>query len=105
RWKQLEENYVRMIQRLPKTPETHASRMTLWRALGELYLRILNQRDSAVVAYQVVAAGLPDDAVVQESYGDLAAQKPGQEDAAMSAYRRARGETAKPWRACAGVAR
>jgi len=104
RWKQLEENYVRMIQRLPKTPETHASRMTLWRALGELYLRILNQRDSAVVAYQVVAAGLPDDAVVQESYGDLAAQKPGQEDAAMSAYRRALVNTENPGRVCSAFA-
>src|SRR5262249_23581448 len=33
-WKQLEENYVRMIQRIPKTDETHVARMALWRALG-----------------------------------------------------------------------
>ena len=104
RWKQLEENYVRMIQRLPKTPETHASRMTLWRALGELYLRVLQQRDSALVAYQVVAAGLPDDAAVQESYGDLAAQKPGEEDAALAAYRRALVNTENPGRVCSAFA-
>jgi len=104
RWKQLEENYVRMIQRLPKTSETHGSRMALWRALGELYLKILQQRDSAMSAFQVVAAGLPDDAVVQETYADLAAQKPGNEENAIIAYRRAVANTDNPGRVCSAFA-
>jgi hypothetical protein len=104
RWKQLEENYVRMIQRLPKTPETHAPRMALWRALGELYLKILQQRDAAMSAYQVVAAGLPEDAVVQETYADLAAQKPGNEEHAIIAYRRAVANTDNPGRVCSAFA-
>ena len=33
-WKQLEENYARMIQRLPKTDDTESARMALWRTLG-----------------------------------------------------------------------
>src|SRR5260370_13896013 len=37
-WKQLEDNYGQMIHRLPKTPETHAARMALWRAFGCLFL-------------------------------------------------------------------
>ena len=65
-WKPLEENYARMIQRLPKTDDTEAARMALWRTLGDLYLQILKQPESALMAYQVAAAGLPDDAVVQE---------------------------------------
>ena len=32
-----------MIQRLPKTTDTHAARMALWRALGDLYLQVLKQ--------------------------------------------------------------
>ena len=45
-WKPLEENYARMIQRLPKTDDTHAARMALWRALGDLYLQVLKQPEA-----------------------------------------------------------
>ena len=77
-WKPLEENYARMIQRLPKTDETHPARMALWRALGDLYLQILKQPEAAVMAYKVVAPGLPEDATVQETYAELAARRAGQ---------------------------
>ncbi len=40
-WKALEENYARMLSRIPKTPDTHVARMALWRALGDLYLQVL----------------------------------------------------------------
>ena len=95
-WRLLEENYSRMVQRLPKTEETHAARMALWRGLGDLYLQVLKQPDAALMAYQVAAAGLPDDALVQEAYGDLAAQSPGNEEHALAAYRRAVGSSAHP---------
>jgi tetratricopeptide (TPR) repeat protein len=103
-WKLLEENYVRMIQRIPKTDDTHVVRMALWRALGDLYVRVLKNPDSAFMAYQVAAAGLPDDAAVQEAYAELAAQKPGQEDKAVAAYRRALPNTAHPAKVCSALA-
>jgi tetratricopeptide (TPR) repeat protein len=86
-WKLLEENYARMIQRLPKAEDTHQARMVLWRALGDLYMQVLKQPDGALTAYQVVAAGLPTDAAVQETYAELAAASPGSEDKAVHAYR------------------
>ena len=60
-------------QPLPKTEETHVPRMTLWRALGDLYLNVLKAPDAAVEVYKVVAAGLPDDAELQEQFAELAA--------------------------------
>ena len=103
-WKMLEENYVRMIQRVPKTDDTHLARMGLWRALGDLYLKVIKNADSALMAYQVAAAGLPDDAEVQQTYAELAAQKPGSEDVAVAAYRRALPTTSRPAKICSALA-
>ncbi|WP_163782720.1 tetratricopeptide repeat protein [Myxococcus vastator] len=95
-WKQLEENYTKMLGRLPKTPETHVARMALWRALGDLYLQVLKHPEGAVAAYGVAAKGLPDDAAVQEAFADLAGQMPGREDEAIAALRRALPNTTDP---------
>src|SRR5690606_20422776 len=57
-WKVLEDNYARMIQRLPKTEDTHQARLTLWRALGDLYRQALGQPENAFMAYKVVAAAM-----------------------------------------------
>jgi tetratricopeptide (TPR) repeat protein len=95
-WKPLEQNYVRMIQRLPKGDETHGARMAMWKALGDLYLKVLKQPEAAVQAYQVVAAASPDDAAVQETYAELASQQPGLEEKAVDAWRRALPATANP---------
>ncbi len=103
-WKDLVENYTRMIQRLPKTDETHPARMTLWRALGDLYLKVLKDNDGALMAYQVVARGMPDDAGIQELFGELAAKTPGQEQAAVEAYRRALPGTTNPGKVASALA-
>ncbi|HUM11208.1 MAG TPA: tetratricopeptide repeat protein [Myxococcaceae bacterium] len=95
-WKQLEENYARMIQRLPKTDETESARMALWRTLGDLYLQVLKQPESALMAYKVSAAGLPEDAAVQETYADLLLQTSGNEEPAVQALRRALAHTQNP---------
>ena len=95
-WKALEENYARMLGRMPKTPDTHTARMALWRALGDLYRQVLKNQDGAVAAYGVVAKGLPDDAQVQEVYAELAAASPGKEDEAIAALRRALPNTSDP---------
>jgi tetratricopeptide (TPR) repeat protein len=103
-WKPLEENYARMIQRIPKTDDTHAARMLLWRALGDLYLKVLKHTEGALMAYQVVAAGLPDDASAQETYAELAATQPGNEDKAIAAYRRALLNTTHPGKIVSALA-
>ena len=95
-WKQLEENYARMIQRLPKTDDTESARMALWRTLGDLYLEVLKQPESALMAYKVAAAGLPEDAVVQETYADLLLASAGNEEPAVQALRRALAHTQNP---------
>lgn len=103
-WKLLEENYARMIQRLPKGDETHAARMTLWKALGDLYLNVLKHPDGALMAYQVVSTGLPDNAEIQLTFAELAAQKPGEEEKAVAAYRRALPNTDKPGKVASALA-
>jgi tetratricopeptide (TPR) repeat protein len=87
RWSELEQAYVRMIQRLPKTQEVAQARLGLWRTLGELYRNVLKNEDGARQAFQVVARADPEDAVAQELYADLAARKPGEEGEAIAAYR------------------
>ncbi|NPC73068.1 tetratricopeptide repeat protein [Corallococcus exiguus] len=95
-WKTLEENYTRMLARLPKTPDTHPARMTLWRALGDLYLQVLKHPEGAVAAYGVAAKGLPDDASIQETFAEVAGQMPGREEEAIVALRRALPNTPNP---------
>ncbi|PTL82541.1 tetratricopeptide repeat protein [Vitiosangium sp. GDMCC 1.1324] len=95
-WKSLEENYAKMIGRMPKTPDTHGARMALWRALGDLYRQVLKSQEGALAAYGVVAKGLPEDAQAQEIYAELAAASPGKEDEAVAALRRALPNTGDP---------
>lgn len=100
-WKPLEENYARMLKRLPKTEDTHAARMTLWKTLGELYQKVLKDPNQALQAYRVVVMGSPDDVATLEAYANLAAEQPGREAEAIEAYRKALATTANP----TGVAR
>jgi tetratricopeptide (TPR) repeat protein len=104
RWQQLDENYKRMIARVPKTPETHTVRMNLWKALGDLYLNALKSPEAAVQVYKVVAAGLPDNVEVQEQYAALAQTQPGYEQEAVDAWRRALPATTNPGRVASALA-
>jgi tetratricopeptide (TPR) repeat protein len=104
RWKALDDDYKRMLARFPKTDETHAARMTLWRALGDLYLNVMKAPEAAVEVYKVVAAGLPDDVEVQELYAGLAQGQPGKEQEALAAWRRALPTTASPGKAASALA-
>jgi tetratricopeptide (TPR) repeat protein len=88
-WKALEDNYARMLHRFPRGPETHAPRMAMWRALGELYLHVLKNREGAFMAFQVVSTGLPDDVQAQLTFAELATERAGEEDKAVAAWRRA----------------
>ena len=88
RWPELEQAYVRMIQRLPKAPEFAAARLALWKELGELYRRVLANPEGARTAYEVVVKADPDDAAAAEVFAELAAGQPGHEGEAVEAYRR-----------------
>ena len=59
RWPELEQAYVRMIQRLPKTPDAAQARLGLWKTLGDLYRNVLQDEDGARTAYGVVREGDP----------------------------------------------
>jgi tetratricopeptide (TPR) repeat protein len=87
RWTDLEQAYVRMIQRLPKAPDFAQARVALWRTLGDLYRDVLRNEDGARTAYGVVARSDPEDAAALEAYADLAAKKPGEEAGAIAALR------------------
>jgi len=99
RWPELEQAYVRMIQRLPKSPDAAQARLALWRTLGELYRNVLKDEAGARTAYQVVSRADPDDAVSIEIFADLAARSPGQEGEAIEACRRLVQLGAKPQKA------
>lgn len=104
-WKKLEENYAAMIKRLPKTEETHAARMALWRTLADLYLRVLKNPQAAMLAYEVVAKASPDDVSTLELYAQLAAEQPDGQEKAIDAYRRALPQTANPGKAASAIAK
>jgi tetratricopeptide (TPR) repeat protein len=104
KWRQLDENYKRMIGRVPKSDDTHLARMGLWRALGDLYVDVLQAPDAAVEVYKVVAAGMPDDPGVQEKYAELAQAQPGLEAQAVDAWRRALLTTENPAKATSALA-
>jgi tetratricopeptide (TPR) repeat protein len=104
-WKKLEESYSAMIKRLPKTEDTHAARMALWRTLADLYLRVLKNPQAAMMAFEVVARSSPDDVATLEQYAALAAEQPEGQEKAIDAYRRALPLTATPGKAASALAR
>ncbi|HET9554610.1 MAG TPA: tetratricopeptide repeat protein, partial [Anaeromyxobacteraceae bacterium] len=103
RWPELEQAYVRMIQRLPKSAEAGPARLALWKTLGELYRNVLRSDDGARMAYQVVSRADPEDAVSVELYADLSAKAAGQEGEAVDAYRQLVRLGAKPQKALSAL--
>jgi golgin subfamily B member 1 len=104
RWKTLDDNYKRMLARFPKSDETHLARMTIWRALGDMYLNVLKAPDAAVEVYKVVAAGQPDNIEVQEQFAVLAQAQAGYEQDAVDAWRRSLPTTSTPGKAASALA-
>ncbi|MBI5542804.1 MAG: tetratricopeptide repeat protein, partial [Deltaproteobacteria bacterium] len=95
-WDALEQNYVRMIQRLPKTEDTHPARMSLWRTLGDFYEKVKKDKKATKAAYQVVVKGMPGDSAALEKYAELAGDEDGSEKEAIDAWRRALATTDRP---------
>jgi golgin subfamily B member 1 len=104
KWKTLDENYKRMIARMPKTEETRVPRMTLWKALGDMYLNVYKANDAAVEAYKVVAQGMPENVEIQEQFAVLAQGQAGYEDQAVEAWRRALPQSQNPGKVASALA-
>jgi hypothetical protein len=94
-----------MIKRLPKTEETHAARMAMWRTLAELYLRVLKNPAAAMMAFEVVVKSSPDDVGTLEQFAALAADQPGGQEKAISAYRQALPSTSSPGKVASSLAK
>ncbi len=95
-WPQLEESYHAMIKRLAKIPEAHQARLALWKALGELYQKVLKNPEGAILAYEVLAKAEPDNGTVIELLADLYSVTPGKEQQAIEVQRRSLLTTSDP---------
>ncbi len=74
-WTALEENYRRMIERLPKAASLKA-RAVLWKSLGDLYRVKLKNREGAITAYKVVLEKLdPEDAETSLALAELLSRR------------------------------
>lgn len=103
-WGLLEENYHRMLQRLPKTAETHEARMAIFRALAAFYEQVKRDLPATLQIYQLLARGLPEDGEILEKYALLASATEGQELMARDAYRQALPFSASPQRVVQAIA-
>ncbi|MGB8931819.1 MAG: tetratricopeptide repeat protein [Anaeromyxobacteraceae bacterium] len=105
RWNDLEQAYVRMVQRLPKTADVAPARLGLWKTLGDLYRNVLRNEESARLAYQVVVKADPTDVAAAELYAELASKVPGQEQEAIGAYRLLVKQSPRPAKAVSALVR
>jgi tetratricopeptide (TPR) repeat protein len=74
-WAKLEENYRRMIERLPKDTSQRLARVVLWRSLGDLYRVKLKSPDGARMAYEVVLKLKPDDLETKATLAELLSKR------------------------------
>jgi tetratricopeptide (TPR) repeat protein len=104
-WEALEQNYLRMVQRLPKTEETHGARMALFKALGGFYESVKKDKKATRQVFQVVVKGSPADGPALEKYAELTAEEKGSEKEAIEAWRRAVQVMENPARGAKALAR
>jgi tetratricopeptide (TPR) repeat protein len=72
-WQLLEQNYHRMIERMPK--EQKQARIVLWGSLGELYQKVQRNDDGAKVAFEVVLKLNPEANDVAIKLAEIYAKK------------------------------
>jgi tetratricopeptide (TPR) repeat protein len=87
RWRDLARAIERMIERLPRAPDTEKARAGLWKELAALQHRALGDLPAARAAYEQVVRASPDDLDALQAFAEIAAAVPGQEDAAAEALR------------------
>ncbi|MCG3173215.1 MAG: Photosystem I assembly protein Ycf3 [Myxococcota bacterium] len=74
RWKELEENYIRMIKRLPK--EAVQPRLVLWQTLAEFYRQVMKSPVAAIKAYEVLRGYDKTNLKYLEALGELYTESP-----------------------------
>lgn len=82
-WPLLEENYKRMLARVPK--DQKRQRTVLWRSLAELYTRALEDDEGARIAYEVLHKLEPEDRGVASGLARLYARSPDAQTKAKAA--------------------
>lgn len=83
-WGLLEQNYRAMIARSKDLSQQ--VRLVLWRNLAELYARVLQQPDAAIMAYEVIRKMEPDKPQDSSMLAELYAQKPEHRDKAIEMF-------------------
>jgi len=71
-WQSLDENYRKMIQRLPQDDSQNAKKLELWKKLGDLHRYKLENVENAVTAYELVYQledTIPNLEILAELYG------------------------------------
>lgn len=102
-WKKLAAAYERVIARHGETAESAPARAVLWRTLGELRLRKLDERVWALEALEAGAKLVPTDAAAQEAFAELALTFPERSGDALEAYLRALPTTPNVGKVCAAA--
>jgi len=88
KWPVLEENYRRMIGRLPKDSRSKQRKVVLWRALGDLHREVFKNRENALTAYRVAFKLAPEQYDLAQLLGKLLAEKRGTVGEAVKIYTR-----------------
>jgi tetratricopeptide (TPR) repeat protein len=83
-WPLLEENYHRMIKRMPK--EQKQARIVLWKSLGDLYQKVLKNDEGTKVALEVVLGLDPDSQEVMVRLAEIYARSRDTAPKAVSIY-------------------
>lgn len=96
RWRQLDEAYLRMIQRVASAPDAPALKARYFREQAELRAGTLRDAAAALESFRSAAACAPGDASLQEALGRHAAAIPGAEATAIGAFREALPASAHP---------
>jgi len=99
-WRRLDASYERAVKSLGKVQDSAPAQAALWRAAGELRLKELKDRTSALAAFAARARVLPDDVEALETFGDLAMEFPARWRDALASYLRALPGTAHPEKLC-----
>ena len=83
-WSALEENYHRMLKRIPKSQKK--GRMVLWRSLADLYTQVLENDEGARIAFEVLHQLDPEDQKVSTALAGLYAKQDNTKPKAAELY-------------------
>ncbi|MBX2812064.1 MAG: hypothetical protein KTR25_09640 [Myxococcales bacterium] len=83
-WSALEENYHRMLKRIPKSQRK--GRIVLWKSLADLYTKVIDNAEGAKIAYEVLRQLEPNNQVVIARLAEIYATDPATKPEAAELY-------------------